>query len=38
MAQTQTSSRGAVEMFRKAGFAIAAHPASGRPIAKLQLS
>jgi GNAT superfamily N-acetyltransferase len=28
---------GTVEMFRKAGFTITAHPASGRPLARLQL-
>ncbi|HET6918010.1 MAG TPA: GNAT family N-acetyltransferase [Jiangellaceae bacterium] len=29
---------GTVAMFRKAGFTIAAHPGSGRPIARLRLS
>jgi GNAT superfamily N-acetyltransferase len=29
---------GTVEMFRKAGFTITAHPASGRPLARLRLA
>lgn len=29
---------GTVEMFRRAGFSIAAHPASGRPLARFRLS